>query len=296
MFKKLIIWLSRAAIAPAVRRILPLSLRERVVECWRRAGLANHFFLTMMLLGDFAQEDAMGFHRYLWTHHLAYAESYEPSRFDDDKIVQPILMLFDEIELRLRSHGLSPERDVHSVFEFGCSLGYVLRHAEGRFPSADRLHGIDVDQYAIEKGTTYLRELGSKVDISVGDDTNLESILGKQKYDIVLCSGVLPYFNQIKAQTIVNTLLSHTNLILGIISLGHPLHNNSELIESDVRPLDNSFIHNVNSFIKVAGGRLVYHQWMGDQVFTGISSPDLVLAEPHSMIELISDLPAGGEF
>jgi SAM-dependent methyltransferase len=273
--------LCRTTIAPVLRRALPLSWRKCLVVWWRRKGLQKHCFLSMELLRDFALKDPNGFHRFLWAHHLAYAESYELSRFGEDKIEHSRKLLLDDIETHLRNRGILPERDVHSVFDFGCSLGYVLHHVENRFPSANYLRGIDVDKYAIEKGTAYLQEIGSKAEIAVGDAAHLETILGKQRFDVVLCCGVLAYFNQMSAQSILKTLLNHTNLILGIICLAHPVFDNAELITSDIRLSDRAFIHNISSLIRAAGGRLVSHRWMGNQIEEGISPPYLALAEPN---------------
>jgi SAM-dependent methyltransferase len=273
--------LCRTTIAPALRRVLPLSWRKRLVIWWRRKGLQKHCFLSMELLRDFALMDPNGFHRFLWTHHLAYAESYKLSRFGDNNIEQSRLLLFDEIESHLRNRGISPERDVHSVLDFGCSLGYVLHYAENRFPSARCLHGIDIDRHAIEQGKAYLREIGSKAEITIGDAADLETILGEQRFDVVLCCGVLAYFNQVTAQSIIKTLLNHTNLVLGIICLAHPAFDNAELMNSDVRLSDHAFIHNIASLIQSAGGRLVSHQWMGNQVQDGISPPYIAIAEPN---------------
>ena len=70
----------------------------------------------------------------------------------------------------IESANLEPERDVESVFDVGCSLGYVLRHVETEvFPSAACLRGVDVDRYAVETGNNYLRSLGSKIELVAGD-------------------------------------------------------------------------------------------------------------------------------
>ena len=234
----------------------------------------------MELLRDFALNDPNGFHQFLWANHLAYAESYEISRFGEDKIERSRLLLFDDIETHLRSRGISPELYVRSVFDFGCSLGYVLHYAEGRFPSADILRGIDIDRYAIETGRAHLNEIGSKAKITVGDAADIDAILGNQRFDVVLCCGVLAYFNQATAESIARTLLSHTNFVLGIICLAHPEVENAALIGSDIRPTDHAFIHNIDALIQSAGGRVLSRRWMGNEVQNGISPPYLALVEP----------------
>jgi hypothetical protein len=236
--------LIKSVAASFMRFMLPLPWRMHIVEWCRRRHLPYHCFLTMELLRDFAESDPNAFHRFLWAHHLAYAESYEPSRFGCDKMELSRLLLFEEMQTRLRSRGM------------------------------------DEDAYAIEKGTAFLRRIGSKAEIVTGDAKNLERVMGGQKFDIVLCFGVLLYFDRSAAVGIMRTLLQHTNIVLGVICLAHPNIDNSELKDSAVRASDHGFIHNIDTVIREAGGRVLSHRWMGNEILKDQSQPYLALAEP----------------
>jgi SAM-dependent methyltransferase len=274
--------LIKSVAAPCARYTLPLPWRMSIVEWCRRRHVHYHCFLTMELLRDFAESDPNAFHRFLWAHHLAYAESYEPSRFGCDKMESSRLLLFEDIQARLRSRGIEPGRDIRSVFDLGCSLGYVLNYAETQvFQSATILRGMDVDAYAIEKGTAFLRRIGSKAEIVTGDAKDLEHVMGKQKFDIVLCFGVLLYFDRPASVSIMRTLLQHTNVMLGVICLAHPNIDNSELKDSVVRESDHGFIHNIDMVIREAGGRVLSHRWMGNEILKDQSQPYFALAEPN---------------
>jgi hypothetical protein len=138
-------------VVPSTLRVaVPLSLRMQIVKWARRWHVPGNFWLSMELLRDFAESNPNEFHRFLWSHHLAYAGGYETSRFDARKPEPSRLWLFQAIQRHLRKRGIAPERDVQSVFDAGCSLGYVLRFAETQvFPAATRLRGVDVDRYAV---------------------------------------------------------------------------------------------------------------------------------------------------
>ena len=274
-------------VVPATLRLaLPLSSRKRIVNWTRQRGLPGNFFLSMELLRDFAESNPNEFHRFLWSHHLAYAGGYETSRFEAGELEPSRRLLFQDIQEHLRKRDVVPERDVESVFDAGCSLGYVLRFAETQaFPEAMRLHGVDVDRYAVSAGATYLRGLGSKIELAAGDATDLERVMGQQNYDVVLCCGVLMYFDEPTAADIVKTLLRHTRLALGLICLAHPTTNNSELASSAIRPRDRGFIHNLDAMIRDAGGRVVCRRSMGNENLEGYSPPYLVIAEPNSALD-----------
>src|SRR5258708_5641849 len=130
---------------------LPLPLRMRIADWARRRGLPGNFSVSMALLSDFAESQPNEFHRFLWSHHLAYASSYETARFKARELEPSRLLLFQDIQGHLRKCGMAPERDVDSVFDVGCSVGDVLRYAETQaFPAATRLCGVDVDRKAVE--------------------------------------------------------------------------------------------------------------------------------------------------
>jgi SAM-dependent methyltransferase len=273
-------------VSAALGRVLPLPLRLRIVKWTGRRGLPGNFFVSMVLLSDFAASRPNEFHRFLWSHHLAYAKSYETSRFVAPKLEFSRVLLFREIQDHLRKRGLTPERDVQSVFDVGCSVGNVLRYAETQvFPAATRLRGVDVDRHAIDVGAAYLRDVSSKIELAACDATDLERAMGKQNYDLVLCCGVLLYFDQPTAADIVKTLLRHTRLALGLIGLAHPSMDNSILTCSVVRPRDHAFIHNLDAMIRNAGGRVICQRWMAHENKNINSPPYIVLAEPNGSLE-----------
>jgi SAM-dependent methyltransferase len=269
-------------VSAALCRVLPLPLRMRIVKWTGRRGFPGNFFVSMLLLSDFAASKPNEFHRFLWSHHLAYAKSYEASRFSTPKLEFSRLLLFQDMQEYLRKRGMAPERDVESVFDVGCSVGNVLRYAETQvFPAATHLRGVDVDRHAVGVGTAYLRDVCSKIELAASDATDLERVMGKQDYDLVLCCGVLLYFDQPAAADIVKTLLRHTRLALGLIGLAHPSMDNSLLTSSAVRPRDQAFIHNLDAMIRDAGGRVVRQRWMAHVNKKINSPPYIVLAEPN---------------
>ena len=276
-------------VVPATLRLaLPLSSRKRIVNWTRERGLPGNFFLSMELLRDFAETNPNEFHRFLWSHHLAYAGGYKTSRFEASEAEPSRRLLFHQIQEHLRKRNIIPERDVESVFDAGCSLGHVLRFAETQaFPAATRLRGVDVDRYAVDAGAQYLRSAGSKIELTTGDATDLEQVIGQQNgqqgYDIVVCCGVLMYFDEPTATEIVKTLLRHTRMALGLICLAHPTTDNSELERSTVRDRDRGFIHNLDAMIRNAGGRVVWRRWRRYEYEDedGYSSPYLAIAEPN---------------
>lgn len=267
-------------IAVALRPVLPLSVRKRLVKWVGRRDFPGYSFLTLELLRDFAQDDPRGFHRFLWSHHLAYdAETYEISqRFGVDDPSRRIL--FDDILEHFRKRGMAPE-SVRSIFDVGCSLGYMLRFAETHvFPSATCLRGLDIDRYAVETGNGYLRGLSSRIELVAGDVKTLDQVMGEQKYDVVLCCGVLMYLDEATAARTIMIMLSHTRVVLGLICLADPQVDNAELVSSYVRPLDYGFLHNLDAMVRKGGGRVVSRRWTGFRTPDPYSPPYFLLAEP----------------
>ena len=142
---------------------VPLSIRKGIVIWLANRKSPKRYRLSFFLLQDFARSDPDGFHRFLWSNHRGHAGTYEVAqRYGDENIEPTRRILFEEICSALRTRGVTPERDVRSVFDAGCSLGHVLRMAETRvFPSAVELRGVDVDSYAIHTGSAYLQQIGS---------------------------------------------------------------------------------------------------------------------------------------
>ncbi len=160
--------------------------------------------------------------------------------------------------------------DITSVFEVGCSLGYQLRYFEtDLFTSAVDLGGIDIDRYAVESGSEYLRSVGSKVQLRVADMEELSSLLKDKMYDIILCSGTLMYLDEKSASKVINVMLGRTKVMLVLTGPAHPEIDNSLLEHSLTRPRDGSFIHNIDSMVKRAGGTVLARRWEGDKLFDG---------------------------
>lgn len=276
--------LCKLGFAP-LRGVLPLPARIWVLRRWGRYPPLNYSFLARELLDDLARTDPAGFHRLLWSHHtggLAYGKTYEISqRFGESNLRPSRRQLLAEVSRRLRDRGIIPERDVGSVFDVGCSLGYVLRYAEEHlFPSATCFRGIDVDQHAIDTGSAYLRSLGSKIELRCADIANLKEAMGNRKYDVVLCCGVLMYLDQPTAGFAVRTMLEHTRLLLGLLSHADMAADNVQLAHSIVRPGDLRFVHNVDAMVEAAGGKVVARRWTGAEPHSYTHTPPLfTLAE-----------------
>jgi len=253
---------------------LPLRLRKGLAiwlnrQAWIDA--ADRAYWATELLADFAATDVNAYHKFLWRHHLAYAETYEIAlRFGYDKLNQTRRLFFAELPQRLAAAGVASARDVRSVLEVGCSLGYLLRHIETDvFPSATRLEGLDIDVRAIEEGARYLREQGSKIKLHVGDMEEMGPILGDSRFDLVLGSGVLLYLDEPSAAKLVAAMLRYTGKLLAITALAHPDTDNSSLDRSVPRARDGTWIHNVDRMIFDGGGRVVARRYEGGKLVDG---------------------------
>jgi SAM-dependent methyltransferase len=231
----------------------------------------------MGMLDGLRRRDPAEFHRFLWSNHLAYAETYEiPRRFGASKINPTRHILFDRIVTHLRSRGVNPARDIRSVFEIGCSMGYLLRHLEEQvFPSAPILHGLDIDRYAIQSGAVHLSALGSRVRLFAADMAASGRVMGSQNYDLVLCCGVLMYANETIAEEVLRAMLSHTDRLVGLICLAPE----GDHARSRMRSSDGAFIHNVDKLISGAGGAVLSSDFIGASL-SGSSPSHVIVAEP----------------
>lgn len=270
----------RPVILSALRRALPLRLRKAMTKWMEITHLPGRTFLTFELLNDLAAAEPENFHRFLWRHHLVYASSYDTSRFG---YIEPSRrMLFEDLRRYFERHRVVPEKDIDSVFDAGCSLGYLLRFAEtSLFPSATVLRGLDVDEHAVNIGTAYLRSVNSKVDLIASDIANLDEVMGARRYDVVLCCGVLLYLDELTAQRVVKVLLNHTRGVLCLICLAHPAIENNRLLRPHVRAEDGARIHNLDAFVQQAGGRIVIRRWKRPEAPDEYSPPYFLLVEPR---------------
>jgi SAM-dependent methyltransferase len=274
----------KSAIRWAIRRAawlaglpLPLSARKALVASAGRRALPGKLEFAMGMLEDVRRRDPDALHRFLWSNHLAYAETYEVCRrFGAARINLTRHRLFRNITAHLRERGLDPHSDIRSVFDVGCSMGYLLRHIEEEvFPSAATLHGLDIDAYAIQTGAAYLASLRSRVKLFVADVDSAEQVM-RQNYDLVLCCGVLMYVNESTANKVVRAMLARATHLVGLICLAPA----GEIPQRSVmRDSDGAFIHNMESMITRAGGRIVSREWIGTSA-SGSSPSHVILAEP----------------
>jgi SAM-dependent methyltransferase len=248
-----------------LRRILPIGVRRLLVRLLgRQTWLESRYWLALELLRDEAERDPESFHRFLWTNHLAYAESYDVERrFGKNRIHPSRMLLFQDLARMLAARGVEPTK-VESVFEVGCSLGYLLRHLETTlFTGARILEGNDIDRRAIRDGSAYLAHVRSKARLHEADTAELSGLLGSRRFDVTLCAGVLMYLQEDEASRVVSVILSHTNLVAVFAGLAHPERDNRELARSDRRDRDGTFIHNLDRMVEAAGGRIRFRRWDG---------------------------------
>ncbi|MCA1648470.1 MAG: class I SAM-dependent methyltransferase [Chloroflexi bacterium] len=227
--------------------------------------------MALELVRDLADRQPTTFHRFLWGHHLAYARFYDVAQRFGAKNIHPTRhLLFADLQAYLRSQGLAPDSDIDSVFEVGCSLGYLLRHLETEvFPTAQRLAGLDIDASAVQSGRSHLRKLGSKVRLIAADMANLEPVLGDERYDLILCAGALLYLEQDVAAQLVATMLRHANVLVAMAGLAHPHVDNAGLTHSAMRTSDCTFIHNLDAMVRDASGTVVFRRWEGARIVDG---------------------------
>lgn len=256
------------------RSLLPLPFRKRLaiwINHQKWLDYSRRSWWCQELMRDLAVKNINEYHKFLWSNHLGYADTYEVAlRFGHENVKESRKMFFSDLNDSLIKLGIRPSRDIMSVFEVGCSLGYQLRHMEtDLFSSADRLEGIDIDAYAIQSGVKYLKSTGSKVQLMCADMEELDRLLGSEMYDIIVCSGVLMYLNENAAARVVDTMMSHTKIMLAFTGLAHPDIDNSQLEHSVTRDNDQSFIHNIDSMIKKAGGKILARRWEGTNLVDG---------------------------
>lgn len=244
---------------------LPLGLRKRMA-LWmkRQAWIPERGWRAARLLGDLARSDPDAYHRFLWSHHLAYAESYEPGqRFGAANLRPERRLLFEDLRSFLRGQGVTPESDIRSVLEVGCSLGHLLHYMETSvFPGAARLEGFDIDRQAIEAGNAWLRTQGSRVRLQSADMVSIDSALEPQRrYDVVVCAGVLMYLREEPATEVLAAMLRRAERLVVLSGLSHPEHDNSRLAHSVPRDTDGAFRHNFDAMAARAGARVLFRRW-----------------------------------
>ena len=221
----------------------------------------------MTILRDWAQEDPDAFHRFLWSNHLAYAKWHEKSNeFGSENLLPTRRMLFDDLNKFLIDQCVDRSKDITSVFDVGCSSGFLLRYMETDvFPSATIFEGNDIDGPAIQRGEAYLREHKSKVHLINADMAKLNSIMDGSTFDLIFCAGVLVYLHEEAATEVIRAMLNHCSGrgFVVIFSTGHPDIDNSKLEHSIPRKIDELFYHNIDAMVKKADGEVLYRRWDG---------------------------------
>jgi SAM-dependent methyltransferase len=276
-----------------IRKVMPLSVRKRLaVVIGRQSWLGGRYWYSMELVRDLAEKDPAGFHRFLWENHIGYAESYEVSeRFGEENVHPSRRLLFADIRDLLQARGIDRRTAVRSVFEVGCSMGYLLRHMETvDFPGAETLEGVDIDEYAIAEGSRYLAGVGSKIRLEQADMARIGRVLGNRTFDLVLCAGVLMYLPYPEAQSVVDVLLERSRILV-LTGPAHPSEDNAGLPESPRRG-DGSFIHNLDSMAESLGSKVLFRRWEGPRDVGG-NTIYFVIAEGRQMT--LEALPSASE-
>jgi len=257
-----------------VRSCIPLAARKQMAVWVNHQGWLDHHrrsWWSQELVRDLSDININEYHKFLWSNHLSYAATYEIAcRFGRENMKQSRRLFFEDLNKHLTSLSVNPGKDVRSVFEVGCSLGYQLRYLETDvFSSATTLEGIDIDARAIHDGTEYLRGIGSTIRLHCADMEELEGVLEGKRFDVIICSGVLMYLDEDAATRVVDTLLRHTGVMLAFAGLAHPYIDNAQLSRSVPRDSDKSLIHNIDAMINKAGGRIAARRWGGSEQVDG---------------------------
>ena len=270
--------LTLSATRSAAPRIAPLTVRKSVVKVLNRVPGRQKEGLILALLNDWAAREPSEYHQFIWSNHLSYAQYYDFRQIRDSRgayfeRLHPLRAeLFEMVAADLRDDGLAPESDVTSFLDVGASLGYLPRYAETTmFPAARRLLGVDIDAYAVAEGAAYLRSVGSAVELKVAEIGRLDDVIGTERFDVVMCTGVLQYLDQEAAARAVRAMLGLASMRLALSGLAANL-DNATLSGSQVRPYDGSFIHNFDRMITDNGGRIVARRWGGRELIEGLGA------------------------
>jgi len=272
-----------------VRSTVPISARMRLAS-WlaRQQWLPVPDHVAMGLIRDLQDADPKQFHKFVWANHfMGYARWYDSEQelFAPDRIEPSRVEFFADLLSALRDTGVAPSA-IRSVLEVGCSQGYLLRYLETSvFPGAGDLVGVDIDTPAIEKGSRYLGVAGSRVTLVAGDMEDLDSLVGRRRFDMSFAAGVLSYLNQADATRMISRLLERTNTLLALAGLASVDQDNASLarsIESASHP--GQWVHNFDAMVKACGGRVVRNRWEGARQYN-YQTICFTFARPRTEIE-----------
>ena len=251
--------------------LIPLNNRKRLaILIEKQTWLSNRHKHSITVIRDWADSNSNEFHQYLWSNHLGIAKYYEENNaFGAEHLILTRKMLFKQLQdYLLMSSQLT---EVKSIFEVGCSSGFMLRHLEKNiFPQAEVLEGIDIDEYALDKGRAYLKEQSSRVRLIRADMKKLDQVM-KRNYDLILCLGVLMYLKKQDATQVVKSMINHSKGVMTIADLAHPTIDNANIRNSETRAFDGAYIHNIDKMVQESGGEVVSRRWEGSKMFDGQS-------------------------
>jgi SAM-dependent methyltransferase len=227
--------------------------------------------LSAGIIGDIRATDPKTFHKFMWSNHIAgYAKWYDSESLFEIRNMEPSRReFFHDLLDAVTRIGLDPGRDIHSVLEVGCSLGYLLRFMETDIlPATTELVGLDIDRIAVEKGVDYLARVGSKIQLIEGDAEALDELVGDRVFDIAFAAGVLSYLDQEDATRAVSQMLRRASQVVALIGLACPTSDNSELIRSVMsHEKSNQWLHNFREMVEIAGGRVIKCRWEGTRQY-----------------------------
>jgi len=270
------IWAWKKHLKSIIRCVIPLFLRKYLaiwINQQKWLGDKRRRWWVQSIIQDFANKDINAYHKFLWKHHLSYAETYEIElRYGYNNFNESRKLFFAELPGHMQEAGIDPKQNISSIFEVGCSSGYLLRYMETDiFPSAKRIHGCDIDVYTINAGNCYLQKKGSSIELFHADMESIDRLLSEAQFDFILAAGVLLYLDQKSATDFVRLLLNHTQKMLAVTALASPHIDNAELKQSELRKSDHTWIHNVDAMIERAGGKVVARRWEGSKIVDGNS-------------------------
>lgn len=255
-----------------IRKLFPLPMRKNL-SIWisRKKWLSSKDYWSAGIIRDLMSNNPKEFHKFIWSNHIRCAAKHYDSEslFVKEKMEPTRIELFNDLQSFMGDHGIELSKDIHSVLEVGCSLGYLLRYIETDImPNAKELVGIDIDRNAIEKGSRYLSSNGSKIRLIHGDMEDLEDTVAGRFFDFTFAAGVLSYLNQEDALKIVRGMLRRTNKIMALVGLANPSFHNKELSTSRCSEDHNyQWIHNFEALVDKAGGRVVKSRWEGTKLY-----------------------------
>lgn len=251
--------------------ILPLRIRKWLsVKISKLNVLPGFSWLSMAIIRDWADSDTNAYHQFLWSNHAGYAVNYEQANdFGLENLTSTRRMLFDDIVGFMTDSEMNPAYDIESVFEVGCSSGYLLRHMETEvFPAAQILEGIDIDCTAVKKGRAYLEQNNSIVYVHCANMEHLDKVLNDRSFDMFLCAGVLMYLNRDSAEKVVASMLSHAKRFIVITGRACTTKDNS-LLDDSITHEDGTQIHNLDAMVAKFGGQVQFRRWEGRRMYNG---------------------------